>query len=253
MYQKERIDAILSILRKQGYATAKQISADLGYSTATVNRDLNLMEKQQLVRRSYGGVEPIENVYVPLLFRYAKNKSVKKRLCKCAAGFVEPGDTIFIDASSTTQFMGEYLTEIEGVTVITPNLALAVFLLEHGVKTIVLGGRVAEEPYFLGSSETVEAVRHYRADKCFVSPGGVNEWGEIGASEQTVELHREFLTRSKKAFYLFHANKFFYHKQSFTTFSHIDVVITDVDYSKEFGEKFPDTKFLIAGHEGTAK
>ncbi len=253
MYKKERVDAILSILRKQGYATVKQISADLGYSTATVNRDLNFMEKQLLIRRSYGGVEPIENTYIPLIFRYAKNKSVKKRLCKCAASFVEPGDVIFVDASTTTQFMGPYLTEIEGITVITPNIALAVFLLEHGVKTIVLGGSVAEEPYFLGDSETVRAVRHYRADKCFISPGGVNEWGEIGASEQTVELHREFLARSHKRFYLLHTNKIFRFYQSFASLADVDTVISDADYTKQFGAKFPDTEFIVANHEENSK
>ncbi len=253
MYQKERVDAILSILRKQGYATVKQISADLGYSTATVNRDLNYMEKQLLIRRSYGGVEPIENTYIPLIFRYAKNKSVKKRLCRCAAGFVEPGDTVFIDASTTTQFMGPYLTEINDITVITPNVALAVFLLEHGVKTIVLGGSVAEEPYFLGDSETVRAVRHYRADKCFISPGGVNEWGEIMASEQTVELHREFLARSHERFYLLHANKLAHFWQSFASLEDVDTVIADADYSKQFGERFPNTRFIVANREENVK
>ena len=253
MYQKERIDAILSILRKQGYATVKQISADLGYSTATVNRDLNDMEKQMLVRRSYGGVEPIENVYVPLIFRYAKNKSVKKRLCRCAASFVEPGDTIFVDASTTTQFMGPYLTEIKDITVITPNVALAVFLLEHGVRTIVLGGSVVEEPYFLGGSEAACAARHYRADKCFVSPGGVNEWGEVAVSEKTVELHREYLERSTKRFYLLHQNKFFPFHHSFATLADVNTVITDDDYSHLFVERFPNTQFIVAGHEEGGK
>ena len=51
MYQKERLDEILDILKTHGYVSVKFLTEKLCYSTATVNRDLNVLEKQKLVHR----------------------------------------------------------------------------------------------------------------------------------------------------------------------------------------------------------
>ncbi|HAB00567.1 MAG TPA: hypothetical protein DCE08_03595, partial [Ruminococcaceae bacterium] len=56
MYQKERMEEIYDILKKNGYVTVKYLVQQLEYSNATINRDLTVMENQKLIRRSYGGV-----------------------------------------------------------------------------------------------------------------------------------------------------------------------------------------------------
>ena len=111
MYQKERIDMILNILRENGYVNVKYLCSKIGYSKATINRDLNLMEKQKLIHRSYGGVEIVENKDVTLEFRYHKMKNEKKNICKAAANMVKDGDIIFIASSSTAEFMIYYLLD----------------------------------------------------------------------------------------------------------------------------------------------
>ena len=78
VYQKERIDTILGILRENGYVNVKYLCDKIGYSKATINRDLNLMAKQKLIIRIYGGVELVEKQDIPLVFRYHKMKKVKK-------------------------------------------------------------------------------------------------------------------------------------------------------------------------------
>lgn len=76
MYQKERVDEILKILHENNYVNVKYLCDKIGYSKATINRDLNYMEEQNLVVRSYGGVELVDNnQYIPLRFRYHKMKN----------------------------------------------------------------------------------------------------------------------------------------------------------------------------------
>ena len=70
MLQKERTNAILAILQENGYVPVKFLVEKLHYSNATINRDLNLMQKQGLVKRSYGGVEIVKTRFVSLPFRY---------------------------------------------------------------------------------------------------------------------------------------------------------------------------------------
>ena len=57
MSKKIRQEQILQILKKQGYVTVRYLSDTLQYSVATINRDLNAMQRQGLIKRSYGGVE----------------------------------------------------------------------------------------------------------------------------------------------------------------------------------------------------
>lgn len=244
MYQKERVEAICEILRKYGYVTVKFLSAELGYSTATVNRDLNHMEKLSMIRRTYGGVESTETAYTPLLFRYDAYKSAKRAICKRAAEFVQEGDTVFVDASTTTQFLAEYLPKAKPSLVITPNTALAAMLSEQGICVHILGGQVVEAPYFCGGAETVQAARSYRADKCFLSLAYVTENGELIAREDNKFLYKEFLARSKQSFLLLHHGKIKNGNIFCGTLDDVSCVISDIDYDEEYQARFGGVRFV---------
>ena len=70
MYQKERLDCIFNIVKEYGYVTVKFLSSKLHYRNATINRDLNILEKQKMIKRTYGGVEIEEASNANLPFRY---------------------------------------------------------------------------------------------------------------------------------------------------------------------------------------
>ena len=144
MYQSERLEKILKILEENGYTTVKYLTDELHYSNATVNRDLALLEAKKLVKRSYGGVELEEKKGVPLVFRYHKMKSSKMKIARTAAELIEDGDTVFIDATTTTQYMGHFLADKKDITVITNNMALATYLADVGKSVICLGGEIVE-------------------------------------------------------------------------------------------------------------
>ena len=117
MYQKERLENILQLVKQYGYVTVKYLVSTLHYSNATINRDLNALVAQKKVRRSYGGVEYIEKKGVPLPFRYDFMRSEKLKIGKKAAEFIHDGETVFIDASTTTECMAEFLVEKKDLTV----------------------------------------------------------------------------------------------------------------------------------------
>jgi DeoR/GlpR family transcriptional regulator of sugar metabolism len=150
MYQQERMDCIMKILYKFHYATVEYLVAEMHYSPASIRRDLTLLEKQGLVTRSYGGVTLKDANASPFRFRQHSMKVVKNAICKKAAMLVKENDVVFLDGSSTIQYMGHFLHNKKGITVITCNMLLANFLSEHGVDTYCTGGRVVEYPGILG-------------------------------------------------------------------------------------------------------
>ena len=244
MYPQERQDEILAILEKYQYVTVAYLIEKLCYSSATINRDLNVLEKRQLVRRSYGGVELVESGAVPLVFRQHKQHRAKEKIAQKAAEFVCDGDVLFIDGSTTAQHMGPYLAEKSDITVITNNITLVSYLSDLGVQCVVLGGRILEAPSMTGSIDTIDMARTYRADKAFFSTGGVTDDGSICGGGIYYELYRVMMQNSKQSFYLVDNNK---RNQSLSKvlcdFSEVDYVISDCDFSL-LQDRYADTQFI---------
>ena len=247
MSYKERQKQIVAILEKQGYVTVKYLTEALHYSSATINRDLNALQNQQLVTRSYGGVELVHTAYVPVLFRTHKMHAEKRYIGRAAASFVKDGDTIFIDGSTTAQCMEQYLIHRKNLTVVTNNIVLAANLSGYGIKVVCLGGVIVESPSMVCSAETVENASRYRVDKMFFSTGAVAEDGLIASG-----LHYDLMLRAVAK----HAGEVFYlvdHKKvgqpfhtAFGDFGDVDFVISDYEFSEDIRARYPRTRFVGA-------
>jgi DeoR/GlpR family transcriptional regulator of sugar metabolism len=245
-YQKERIDAILKILQQQGYVTVKHLTELLSYSNATINRDLNVMEQQKLVKRSYGGVELAKYHGVALPFRYEKMKAAKMKIAKKAAEYVKDGDTIFIDGTTTTEYMGQYLLDKKDIHVITNNMALVIFLSQNSIPVTCLGGTVIERPYMLGGPQAAAHTRRYHADKMFFSTAGISLDGTIqygGACEIMLETMME---NADEIFCLSDHDKLGVSYSYKKDFDEIDYIVTDFEIPQEIQEKHSETKFILA-------
>ena len=247
MFQKERMEKIISILKLHGFVTVKYLTEELHYSTATINRDLNALEQMDEVKRTYGGVELKTPTTIPVIFRYEQAKPEKKRIARYAASLIMDGDTIFMDGSTTVQYIGEYLLEKKGITVLTNNTALSAFLSEHGIDTVVLGGRVMEPPYMLAGHDTVETASRYKADKCFFSTAAVSSNGEMAyTGDIFFTLHKTMLRNSEKTFYLVDRKKVNHPcaKVILGDLSLVDCVISDYRFKEQTLSLFPTTEFI---------
>jgi len=242
LYQNERIELITNILKQRGYATVKELVQTLRYSNATVNRDLNVMEKRGVVKRSYGGAELV-GVLEKLKIRYQKMKPEKMRLAKRAAQFVSDGDTIFIDASTTAEYMAQYLLEKKDLTVISNNMALVSFLSEFSVNCVCLGGRVIEKPYMLCDENTVLNARRYHADKMFFSTGGVSPSGSIAFGGDYCLLLQTMMDNSDKVFFMADKDKI-RENHSIKRFEELDCVIVDFPIDQAVKDRCPHTDII---------
>lgn len=246
MSSKLRQDEILKILESKGYVSVKFLSDALHYSSATINRDLNDLQKRGLVTRSYGGAELVSSPYIPIMFRVQKMSSEKRHIGKVAASFVKDGDTIFIDGSTTAQCMEQYLIERKGLTVITNNIMLALNLSKYDVHVICLGGPVAEAPCMLYGKETVENAQRYRVSKMFFSTVGMTSDGIMAAGIYDL-MHKAIAKNAKEIFYLVDHKKIDKEFcEVYGNLSMVDYVISDYKFPTETMEKFKTVKFISA-------
>lgn len=246
MYQKERMDKILDILKKVHYTTVDYLVEQVRYSPATIRRDLTQLENQGLIKRTHGGAEINKENETPFIFRQHSMKSAKSKMAKMAASLVKDGDVVYLDGSSTVQYLGHFLLDKKDICVITNNIILASFLAEHGIETYCAGGKVTELPGTASGMLTAHAFSSFIADIMFFSTDGIDKNGVITIKPEGYWLHNNaMLDHSKKHVYLCGSDKVGKHSKIVQCdLSQVDYFISDCELSDEIKEKFPNTEYL---------
>ncbi|MBV4425736.1 DeoR family transcriptional regulator [Clostridium tyrobutyricum] len=71
-------------------------------SQNTIRRDIHELVKSGTIKKVYGGVSDNLNLLVPFNERKITSRTTKTLIAKTASEFINDGDIIFIDSSTTT-------------------------------------------------------------------------------------------------------------------------------------------------------
>lgn len=209
MLQLERQKDLMRLLQEKKSMTVKELCAALFASPATVRRDLAALEQSGLLTRSFGGAV-LNEVFPdqqPLAVRSAEHVGEKKRVAARAAMLIRPGQTVFLDASSTTYYLVPHLREIPDLTVITNSPRTCLALAEQGVRSLCTGGEMLEGSLVLAGSDAERFVRGVRAHLFLFSARGVAR-GEISDSSKAErDLKIAMLEQSERGIFLYDASK----------------------------------------------
>lgn len=246
--QIQRQKQILRILDIEKYVTVKYLTHVLDCSTATINRDLNEMQRMGLLKRCYGGAESVSGGLPPLVQRQFYMQKEKRNNAQKAAELIQNGDTVFLDASTTVQHIVPFLASKQDLTVITNSLFLAYELSKYDIDIICLGGKIVERPYVLDSEDTVENAMKYQVDKMFFSLKAVTLHGEVGASHYL--LYKTMLKNSNERYFLTdHAKVVEKTPKILCDFSALTGVISDFKFPDKTREFYSNTLFLCTAEE----
>ncbi len=207
----ERQERILALLRERGFAGVNELAEQLYISPSSVRRDLNDLQAKGLVVRSYGGVmlSQSQSAAAPLLWRWEAQKAEKKQIAKQAAALLSDHMTVFLDSSTTASYMAEHLAEKSGITVLTNNLRTAQTLMERGVNTYCLGGRVLPSSTAIAGPHTLEMIGAFHADAVFFSSFALSEDGAITDSNPEENAARKWmLANADRRVFLCDSTKF---------------------------------------------
>ena len=246
MYQQERMDEIVKILEEKHYVTVNFLVKEIKYSPASIRRDLTILEKRGIVKRSYGGVSLRDANHSPFQFRQHSMKIAKNAMAKKAAELVKDRDVVFIDGSSTTQYLGHFLIDKKDITVITSNMTLAGYLSENGINVYCTGGKVIEAPGILGGEIMLSTLSKFHADIAFFSSTSFSTDGKIlTPSEMEMSSYHVFREHAKRLVYLCASDKFDT-KSKFVglTLDDVDYFVTDAELPETMKQKHASTTFI---------
>ena len=113
MAKNSRIEDILRLVNSKGSISIGELAEMTFASRSTIRRDIEKLESQGLIRRYHGGAESVLALNPPQIVRRHRNRAEKSLIAEKAAALVNPGSTIFIDASTTVQYMISHLAAIK--------------------------------------------------------------------------------------------------------------------------------------------
>ena len=144
VFQEERLQTIAEKLEREGRIVTKDLVDELNTTPVTLRKDLLLLEKRGLLKRTHGGAVKVNRLYPGQALNEKEkiNLEEKIRIVRKAATFVAEGDTIILDSGSTTSLLAKELRNFKRLVVITNALNIASDLSDTNVEVIVVGGNL---------------------------------------------------------------------------------------------------------------
>jgi DeoR/GlpR family transcriptional regulator of sugar metabolism len=159
-------------------------------SEMTIRRDLDELQKQGLLKRTYGGAAATESAFfeVSLRAKMAQFVDEKERIGKAAADMVRDGHTVLLSGGSTTFQVAKDL-KCKRITVVTNALNIASELLTCSqIKILVVGGILSQSSACSVGPQAVAFLQEVRADILFLGVEGIDVSGGLTVPD-VIEAH----------------------------------------------------------------
>lgn len=237
MYSIERKAEIIKILEKTGRVEVIELSKLFHTSKETIRRDMREMEADYLLKRTHGGAvkydqnSPTGDEF-PVTVREIQHYQEKDDICRKAASFIQSGDSIFVDNSSTCLYLLKHIPANHQVTIITNSIKLLVESARNSNPNhiiVCLGGLFHGSNLSLYGNITLKNASEYYPNKAFMSCAGIHLPNEVvDSSLLEVDTKRLMIERSHEVFILADNCKFEKGGHVFlSNFNNIDWIITD--------------------------
>ncbi|MFT3788257.1 MAG: DeoR/GlpR family DNA-binding transcription regulator [Tepidisphaeraceae bacterium] len=216
-------------------------------SDSTVRRDLNELEKKNLVRRTHGGVvwtggDASKDVggFRPYAFeqRLQYQLDAKQRIAKAARQFVQPGETILLDGGTTTFYLAQLLLGTP-LQIVTNSLPIAsLFANDEHVELILTGGVMYPRYGVLLGPTAENMLAGIHTKTLFMSVAGLHLGALYNQNLLLVQSEKRMMEQAQKTVLLIDASKF--GQQALVKLcdlSRIDAVVTDAAPPKAIADE----------------
>lgn len=178
MYQEQRLEKILELLEERKQLSAKEMVDYFKVSKDTIRRDFALLSQRQLVRRTHGGLLPLNKEPGPsYLDRSQKANKEKTAMAQKALQWIQDGQVIFLDASTSITLLAGLLDG--DLTVYSHSLDNAIQLSSHSqVDFHLLGGKFYPKNRFYYAADQAQILDNLRFDVAFFGAGSLAN-GEV--------------------------------------------------------------------------
>ncbi|MFO6296656.1 DeoR/GlpR family DNA-binding transcription regulator [Rahnella selenatireducens] len=201
---KRRLD-IAEIVRKNGEIKVDDLAEKLGVSGVTIRNDLNYLENQGYLKRSFGGAiytaQQVGNAISPAAsFFQPVDTAIELELAKQLARLVSDGERIFLGSDSvlrkTIPFLGDF-AELSLVVNDLMHLAPARDFINGEV--VLLGGVLGTDGQTVEGELTLRGLGEFRPSRCLLRVDHISEDGTLNVvNKDSAQLLREAMRVSER-------------------------------------------------------
>jgi DeoR/GlpR family transcriptional regulator of sugar metabolism len=239
----KRQEAILAYVNEKGIAVMPELTALTGASRSSVRRDIEEMHSAGLLVRTHGGAKRVEREQsddIPLNVRQHTRAKEKREVAHAALELIQPGDTLFLNAGTTTLALASLLSAFSNLTVITYDLLIALEVARTSNRLIVAGGELRRGSVTLADTFTLSMMEQFFVQKAFISADSVDiDHGYMDYNPYEIAIKRRMIENASQPVMLLDSSKF--EARAFANIcplSDVSHIITDSELPSETAERF---------------
>jgi DeoR family galactitol utilization operon repressor len=230
----EREARVLELLMEEQGISVTELGQRLGVSAVTVRSTLNGLADKGVIVRTWGGATPA--FHTEILERQRKATPAKTAIARVAAGLISDGDTVMIEAGTTTAMVGRFLFGKQGVHVVTNSMLFVPYGRSNpALQITVVGGSFQPATESNVGPVTLRQLDQFHVDLALVGTDGFSvENGTTTHHVEGAEVVRKMASRARKTVLLADSSKYgeagFIHVLDLTE---VSLIITDSEISAD--------------------
>ncbi|MFZ6720415.1 DeoR/GlpR family DNA-binding transcription regulator [Undibacterium sp. Ji49W] len=215
MVNHKRRKRLLKLLVEHNSASVQQLVEWLSASPATVRRDISWLAARNLLTRTRGGAENLQQKKrsIALTSETFQNNikcyaDRKRAIARYASNMCSDGETIIINGGTTTFMMAEFLVDKQ-LKILTNSFMMAERLLVSSENEIIVpGGRVYREQNVILSPFDNDITQHHYAGKMFMSVYGLSLLGLMEVDPLLIQAEKRLISQAEELIVLADSSKF---------------------------------------------
>lgn len=212
MFTIERMQRIRRTILEKRRIEVTELSKLFGLSESTIRRDLDKLEKEGFLHKTYGGAV-LADGYQPVAEddQHASAGELENdKIARVAAEMAAEGDAIFLGNGPACLRLAGHLTAKQRLTVVTNDLEIALELAEAPyIHVKITGGDLAPGTTTLTGPDAISSLRGFCFNKAFFSPAGADlKFGYAAASQGEAHLLQAVMAVAQETVVLLNHNLF---------------------------------------------
>lgn len=239
MYNKERIERILEILKENGSISVNELAERFQVSGATIRSDLKKMREAGLITRTHGGAMVNSPLRRETMLTERVHADRKQLIAERALDFIHEQDILLLDTGTTMVALAEALvrSSFQELTVFSNDLDVIRILEEKEHFSLYLfGGKVRSRFHYCYGSEILDELSGCHFTTLFLAASAIHEvYGLTTENTELARIKSGMIRASAKAILLADSSKVGnVHLRKFASLSDVDTLIMDRDVPPEY-------------------
>jgi DeoR family fructose operon transcriptional repressor len=240
MFGAQRLQLIRELILEQEMVDVSSLSEKLNVSEVTIRRDLDKLEQEGFITKTYGGAvlnKDFKLALSPMPSNHIDASEEITLISKIVLQMIEGDETIYLSGGPIGRQIASYLDDQKKLMVVTNDIFIAAKLFDNPkVKVTVTGGEVVNSSGTMVGPCALRMLKEIYINKAFIEVKGVDlKFGYSMESYDEIEIIKQIMDISQETIALADYSKF--DTVSFTRLGDLGL-FTKVVSNKEIAEEY---------------